>query len=137
MMMSGGIHNLIGNIKSLNIQMAAAIVNAEKMKKLNENDKQETIYERPFPANFNQIAGSKRLPNSQLSSSSGAFQAKRQRRLEQERDNRSFDVPSESGIDVDDERPSHQRYQRYGQGERIKSNELVDSKRQYERRQRE
>jgi len=39
MMMSGGIHNLIGNIKSLNIQMAAAIVNAEKMKKLNENDK--------------------------------------------------------------------------------------------------
>lgn len=25
-MMAGGIHNLIGNIKSLNIQMAAAIV---------------------------------------------------------------------------------------------------------------
>lgn len=36
LMMSGGIHNLISNIKSLNIQMAAAIVNAEKMKKLNE-----------------------------------------------------------------------------------------------------
>ena len=36
MMMSGGIHNLIGNIKSLNIQMAAAIVQAEKLKKVNE-----------------------------------------------------------------------------------------------------
>ena len=36
MMMSGGIHNLISNIKSLNLQMAAAIVQAEKMKKLNE-----------------------------------------------------------------------------------------------------
>ena len=43
LMMSGGIHNLISNIKSLNIQMAAAIVNAEKMKKLNEHGKQEAI----------------------------------------------------------------------------------------------
>jgi hypothetical protein len=42
-MMSGGIHNLISNIKSLNIQMAAAIVNAEKMKKINENENQEKI----------------------------------------------------------------------------------------------
>lgn len=39
MMMSGGIHNLISNIKSLNLQMAAAIVQAEKMKKLNEQQK--------------------------------------------------------------------------------------------------
>lgn len=43
LMMSGGIHNLISNIKSLNIQMAAAIVNAEKMKKLQEQGKQETV----------------------------------------------------------------------------------------------
>ena len=32
----GGINNLISNIKSLNIQMAAAIVNAEKMKRIND-----------------------------------------------------------------------------------------------------
>ena len=42
MMMSGGIHNMISNIKSLNIQMAAAIVNAEKMKKMNESKKQDS-----------------------------------------------------------------------------------------------
>jgi hypothetical protein len=36
MLMGGGIHDLIGNIKSLNIQMAAAIVQAGKMKKLTE-----------------------------------------------------------------------------------------------------
>lgn len=47
-MMSGGIHNLISNIKSLNIQMAAAIVNAEKMKKINEYEKQEAILQEKY-----------------------------------------------------------------------------------------